>query len=198
VFIQAIKGSCSRPDDLKQALDRWEADLSAGAQGWLGTTAGVTDDGTFVGVVRFESAEAARANSERPEQGEWWATAEKAFDGSVEFHDCPDVTVLLDGGSDEAGFVQVIEGDVLDRKALEALDEDTSRLREMRPEIIGGTMAVDEGGHFVQTMAFTDEEAARKGEAEAAMPEDVAEKMAAALRPSAFHDLRGPWFSSPR
>ena len=37
------------------------------------------------------------------------------FDGSVEFHDSDDVTLLFNGGSDEAGFVQIIRGKVDDR-----------------------------------------------------------------------------------
>ena len=37
---------------------------------------------------------------------------EALFDGPVEFHDCDDVTLMMDGGSDEAGFVQIIRGKV--------------------------------------------------------------------------------------
>ena len=47
----------------------------------------MTDDGTLVLLARFESEEAARANSERPEQGEWWAETEKIFDGEPTFKD---------------------------------------------------------------------------------------------------------------
>ena len=32
------------------------------------------------------------------------------MDGPPEFHDCDDVTVWLGGGSDDAGFVQIIQG----------------------------------------------------------------------------------------
>src|SRR3712207_6644564 len=114
MFIQIIQGRCSRPDDLRAVLDRWTAELAPGAPGWLGGTYGFTDDGMFVGVVRFESREAASANAARPEQGEWWSQAEQCFDGPVEFHDCEDVALLFDGGSDRAGFVQVIRGRVED------------------------------------------------------------------------------------
>ena len=40
------------------------------------------------------------------------------FDGPVEFHDSDDVTLLFDGGSDDAGFVQVIRGKVDDAARL--------------------------------------------------------------------------------
>ena len=79
-------------------------------EGWLGGTYGFTDDDMFVGVVRFESREAAMANSSRPEQAQWWAEMEQLFDGPVEFHDCDNVMLMMDGGSDDAGFVQVIRG----------------------------------------------------------------------------------------
>ena len=41
---------------------------------------------------------------------------------------------------------------------------DTGDLRAMRPEIIGGTLALKADGTFFQTIYFTDEESARKGE----------------------------------
>ena len=37
----------------------------------------------------------------------WWAGAEALFDGSCEIHESEDVSMMLDGGSDDAGFVQV-------------------------------------------------------------------------------------------
>ena len=47
-------------------------------------TGGVADDGTAIQVVRFESQEAAEANSARPEQGAWWDETSKLFDGDVD------------------------------------------------------------------------------------------------------------------
>ena len=41
-------------------------ELGPGAIGWLGGTYGFTDDDMFVGVVRFETREAAMANSGDP------------------------------------------------------------------------------------------------------------------------------------
>ena len=57
--------------------------------GWLdrllGGTAGVTEDGRFIAVVRFESEEDARRNRDRPEQDRWWSETAKLFDGSPHF-----------------------------------------------------------------------------------------------------------------
>jgi hypothetical protein len=47
----------------------------------------VTEDGRFVALARFESAEAARRNIDRPEQGQWWTETAKLFPSEVTFRD---------------------------------------------------------------------------------------------------------------
>jgi hypothetical protein len=198
MFIQYIQGKCQRPADLRRLLDRWQAELGPGAPGWLGATYGFTDDGTSVAVVRFESHEKAMENSDRPEQGQWFNEVQKCYVGPVEFLDCGDVTTLLEGGSDSAGFVQVIRGRVLDPDRFKGLmsGSHAERLHEARPEIIGATLGIAEDGRFVQTIAFTDEESARRGE-QIDMPEDVREELSAAMADPAYIDLHEPWFASP-
>ena len=41
---------------------------------------------------------------------------------------------------------------------------DTETLHEMRPEILGATLAIEADGTFTETVAFTDEASARAGE----------------------------------
>ena len=195
MFIQIIQGRCSRPEELRRLGDRWTEELAPGAPGWLGGTYGFTDDGMFVGVVRFDSRENAMANADRPEQGAWWAEAEKCFDGTPEFHDCDDITLMLDGGSDGAGFVQVMRGKVEDPERLKAMLADTDMLHEMRPDIIGATLAIEEDGTFTETVAFTDEESARRGES-TAMPDELRREMESVMRDVQFLDLHDPWFTS--
>src|SRR6478736_3942805 len=120
MFIQIIQGTCTRQQDLRAVLDRWPQELGPGADGWLGGTYGFTDDDLFVAVVRFEDRAAAMKNSDRPEQGKWAEEMMASFDGPVEFHDCDDVVLLFGGGSDDAGFVQVIRGKVDDPARLRA------------------------------------------------------------------------------
>src|SRR5207302_285085 len=112
MFIQVIQGKVADEAGLQRQMDRWNEQLMPGAieRGYLGSTSGATDDGTFIALARFDSADAARANSERPEQGEWWAETAKCFDGEVMFMDCDGVQTWLAGGSDDAGFVQIMEG----------------------------------------------------------------------------------------
>lgn len=194
MFIQIIQGPCTRQDEVHALLDEWRRDLSPSATGWLGGTYGFTDDGQLMAVVRFESREAAAANSSRPEQGAWAERLNELMDGPLEFHDSDDVTLLMDGGSDQAGFVQVIRGRVDDPDRLKAMLADTTSLHEMRPDILGGTLAIEPDGTFTETVAFVTEEAARAGE-QMEPPPEVREEFEYAMKDATFYDLRHPWFA---
>lgn len=197
MFIQIIQGRCTRPDELRTMLEQWREELAPDAPGWLGGTYGFTDDDLFVGVVRFESREAAMANSGRPEQGAWAERMTALMDGPMEYHDCDDVTLMMDGGSDSAGFVQVIRGRVDDPARVKAMLADTETLHTMRPDIIGGTLAFEEDGTFTETVAFTDEAAAREGERkDMEMPGEEREAFESMMRSATFYDLHRPWFVS--
>jgi len=198
VFIQIIQGKCTRQEELRALADQWREEMAPTADGWLGGTYGFTDDDQFVGVIRFESREAAMRNSERPEQGEWAQRMTAVLDGPVEYHDCDDVTLMLDGGSDDAGFVQVIRGKVDDPQKLKSLMGDTDMLHELRPEILGATLAIESDGTYTETVAFTDEQSARAGEGKEMpdMPAEVRETLETAMQGATFYDLHHPWFAS--
>ena len=199
MFIQVIQGQCNDADQLHRRMDLWREELEPGAMGFLGGTYGLTDDNEFIGVVRFDSKESAMRNSNRPEQGAWWSETERYFDGPATFHDCDDVQLMLDGGSDDAGFVQVIEGRLDDsERALQSMRESGDAVRRVRPDIIGGLIALAPDGRFTQVVYFTSEEEARKGEAAEApeLDERMAESMSL-LSDLTYVDLRQPRLSSP-
>jgi hypothetical protein len=196
VFIQVNHGKCTRQDELRAVGESWRDELGGGAVGWLGGTFGFTEGDDFLGIVRFESREAAMANSQRPEQGAWAQRMGALLDGPPEFHDCDDVTSFLDGGSDAAGFVQVISGHTDDAGPMRAMLADTTDLHEMRPEILGGTFALTDDGTFFQTVYFTDEDSARQGEA-LEPPAEVREALSTIMAGATFYDLHKPWFESP-
>jgi hypothetical protein len=203
VFVQVFQGQVSDAEQMREALEDWVQRLAPGAEGWLGSTAGVADDGTLIGVARFESAEAARRNSGRAQQGEWFSGVEKLFTQGVEFHDCGEVYVARRGGSDEAGFVQVMQGRTGDMARVREL---TSRLDrdypDLRPDLLGYITAVHDGenGAFTQILYFTSEEEARAGE-RGEMPAESAEVLREAMeliQDLRYYDLREPWLHSPR
>jgi hypothetical protein len=201
MFVQIIEGKVRDKDKLRSQLDKWHQDIAPGATGYLGSTGGVAADGTFIGAVRFESAEAAQANSDRPEQGAWFEETAQGFEGEARFADCSDVDTIGRGGSDDAGFVQVIQGtgdrDAM-RAAAEGLDEFFARVR---PDVLGGYVAWEGGGRFTQIVYFSSESEARKGEQERdsqMSPEDTERmnKLMSAVQFERYIDLPEPWLRS--
>jgi hypothetical protein len=199
MFVQVIRGKAADPADMRAAMDRWQGQLREGAIGWLGSTAGVADDGEFVAVARFESAESARANSERPEQDAWWREMVGHLEGEPTVGDCERVEIWPAEPSDDAGFVQVIEGRISDAdRAMQLMRESGDAVRQARPDIIGGLIALAPDGRFTQVVYFTSEEEARKGEAAEApeLDERMTEAMSS-LSDLTYVDLRQPWLTSP-
>ncbi|MET0144953.1 MAG: hypothetical protein ABW328_09235 [Ilumatobacteraceae bacterium] len=172
------------------------SDLRPGAPGFLGSTAGVTDGGDAVAFARFETASDAKANSERPEQGQWWAETEKCFDGEVRFTDSDDVDVLLAGGSSDAQFVQVMKGKDMDRDRVRDLDEQfEAHAASFRPDLLGGIRMWTGPDSYIEVAYFTNEGDARQGESREP-PAELAAQMGefeAMMANVEFIDLREPW-----
>ncbi len=167
MFVQIIQGRVKDPALLHRQIEQWRREIKPGATGYLGSTSGVSSDGRAIVLVRFESEEAARANSSRPEQGAWWARTESAFEGAPEFHDCGEVDTLFGGGSDAAGFVQVIQAGAADKAGMRQLiGEMDTRLRQLRPDILGISVCWHDDGGVTQAVYFSSEEEARRGEKE--------------------------------
>lgn len=192
MFIQVVQGRCTRRDELRTAMQETMQEMAPG-EGFLGGTYGFTDDNELVAVTRFSDREAAMASSARPEAEAASQRMMTLMDGPVRFHNCDDVTIFLDGGSDRAGFVQIIQGRIDDPRRLKAMLADARLLHQLRPEMIGGTLAVEEDGTFTQTVAFTDEDAARRDE-KVTPPPDVQDELTSALRGATYYDLHEPWF----
>lgn len=102
MFVQMIHGVISDEAGLRQSIDRLVNDLEAEAVGHLGTTAGTCDDGTFVAVFRFDSADAATKNSARPQQQLWWIEVESFFDGDLTLTEYTDPAPVTGSPADEA------------------------------------------------------------------------------------------------
>jgi hypothetical protein len=202
MFVQVIQGQVSDAAAVRSAFDRWIQDLAPGADAWLGSTAGVTDDGRFIAIARFESEQAARRNSDRPEQDAWWSETAKLFTGGATFTDSTDVTVDITGNPDDAGFVQVIQGRSSDpARATELMGQDSTEWAAFRPDIIGSVGAGHAGGAYTTVVYFTSEEAAREGERKEMPPTlkaQMDEMSALNVGTPDFFDLREPWLYSPR
>ncbi len=202
MFVQVIRGQVTDPEQVHAALDRWSEQLAAGAPGWLGSTAGVTEDGQFVALARFESEEAARRNSDRPEQHQWWVETSKLFAGDVTFSDSSDVDVDVNGNPDEAGFIQVMQGRGSDpERARELMAQNPDDWAAFRPDVIGSVAVGQEGAAYTMALYFTSEEAAREGERKEPPPQlkaQMEEMNQLSIGEPEFLDLRQPWLYAPR
>jgi hypothetical protein len=201
MFAQVIQGPVTDREALHAAFDRWVEELAPGSIGWLGTTAGVTEDGTCVVIARFEDAEQAKANSDRPEQDRFWAETSKLFTGEVTFLDSSDVVVDLQGDPDEAGFVQVIRGRTSDpARVRELMTQDPDEWASFRPDILG-SVSVSSGDAYTAVIYFTSEAEAREGEKKE-MPERMKAQMeemnSLEVGEPTFLDLKDPWLYSPK
>jgi hypothetical protein len=194
MFVQVIEGTTSNPEAMIAAGEEWQRSIRPGAVGYLGVTAGVAEDGKTFTLARFQDEASARANSERPEQGEWYEKhLTSAFDSPPTFTESSDVEELMGGGSNDAGFVQVMKSSGVDRAEVQRLDQVFEQHLGQRPDIIGGIRVWTGTDSCIEVMYFTSEAEARKGEA-AEMSEELQKAMAdfEGMGSTEFIDLKDP------
>ena len=173
MFVQIIEGTSSNPDALTAAGDAWQEEVRPKAIGYLGVTAGVGAGGKAFTIVRFQDEASARANSELPEQGAWFEKhLATAYDSPPAFTESSDVEEFMGGGSNDAGFVQIMKSKKVDRAKLEEMDKTFEKFAGERPDILGGLRAWTGADSCVDVMYFTSEADARKGE-QAEMPDEL-------------------------
>ena len=168
MFIQVVMGKIVDSDTFNEVGPRWDTDVRPAAKGYLGGTVGTTADGRFFVSSRWESADAAAANDDRPEQTKWYSEFAPAV-SDVEYHDCPTVLVTGKGNKDDAGFVQVMVGTIKDQAKFDGLndriDEMDEAFSDWRSDVLGDVMAVcEDHQHFYDVIYFTSEAEARVGE----------------------------------
>jgi hypothetical protein len=193
MFVQVIQGHVSDAAQVRVQLDRWVEEVAPGAVGWLGSTSGVTDDGRLVALARFESDEAARQNSDRPEQTAWWEQTATLFTGEPVFHDSTSVEVDTPGDP--------LQGRSSDPdRARELMANDPTDWQEFRPDILGTVWVGHDGNAWTMAIYFTSEESAREGEQKEPPPqlqEMMKEMDTLTIGEPVFFDLRDPWLHAP-
>jgi hypothetical protein len=103
------------------------------------------------------------------------------------------VDVLFDGGSDAAGFVQVMQGRAKDQNQMRSQEREMEpELRKVRPDLIGGIVAWHGDGAFTEVVYFPSEEVARQGEAAMANTPVVEKFMSLIDGDLTFYDLTTP------
>jgi hypothetical protein len=190
MFVQVFQGQLADADLWRRQTAIWRSEIRPRTRGFLGFTSGITASGYAITMARFESAELAAADSDLPEQGAWFEQTSKAFAGEVIFHDCTDVDLMLGGGSDQAGFVQFMQGRSLDQQAMRTSSpEMEAELRQLRPDLLGGVIGWHGDGGFTQASYFTSEADARKNEQAMAESPMFSEYMKLLDGTPTFYDL---------
>jgi hypothetical protein len=201
MFVQVFQGPVSDAAKARAQMEKWVSEQSRDAVGWLGSTAGVTDDGMLVALARFESEELAQRNSNRPGQGAWWAEMAALFTAEPEFRNSTSVEVTEVGDLDSAGFVQVMQGRSSDPgRARELMAQEPEEFRELRPDVLGDVSVEHPDGEWTMAIYFTSEAEAREGEQKEPPPEmkAIMEEMdRLTVDGPRYHDLRDPWLHSP-
>jgi hypothetical protein len=196
MFLQLHRATVTDTDAAHECLDRWATALRSDP-GWLGTTAGVTDDGQSFTVTRYASAGAVHGAETRGAREAWHAEMSHLSAHPVSCQDCGQVITQLRGDSPDARFVQLLQGHLADLDRLEhALEVAGPWEADARSDIIGGLLGLHGDGGFTQVVYFTSEEDARAGESREA-PEQTGE-VGALVSDLAFFDLRSPWAYAPR
>jgi hypothetical protein len=202
MFIQVIQGQVADPERVKGALDLWQRYTAPGAIGWLGSTVGVTDDGRLIAVIRFSSPDAARRNSDRPEQIGWWTHTSTLFTTEPTLSESDNVALDLVGDPDRAGFVQIMRGRGTNpERVRELMTQGSTDWASFRPDILGSVGALHPDGGYTMCMYFTSEAEARAGERKEpppALKAQMEQMSALQAGPPEFFDLKRPWLMSPR
>jgi hypothetical protein len=193
MFVQVIEARTKDAAGVIEHGKRWQQELRPGATGYLGSTSGVTADGRSIAVVRFEDEAAAQANADRPEQTAWFEGFLKLIDGEPTFANSSDATEFMGGGSNDAGFVQVMKSTGVDRAQVERMDAAFEQFSGQRPDLIGGLRIWTGSDSCIDVAYFTSEAEARQGE-KAEMPEDMQKLMSefTTLGETEYLDLSDP------
>ena len=86
-FVQIIEFSTSKPDEMKQLADEWEAAAAGQRTARRRTLCKDRDNpGRYVNIVSFDSYEDAMANSELPVTQEFARKMTELCDGPATFH----------------------------------------------------------------------------------------------------------------
>ena len=196
MFVQVIQGSAKDATGMREQWKRWQQELDASVDGYLGATAGVADDGTFVAMVRFESEAAARRNAAGDVQRAWWRRAREHLDDVV-VQGSTRTDIWNRGGSDHAGFVQIRQGVSSDPARLRDLyvNQQPVRMGPFRPEVLGGLFAWHGDNRFTLSAYFTSEHEARSGENLHEFASFFAD-IDAVMQDLTYVDLREPWLST--
>jgi hypothetical protein len=198
MFVLKVEARTTQPDALRKHVLTFPAEVGRHATGWLGNTAGVSPDGDFILLMRFESEEAAWITMDLPENTRWWEICGQHLDTKPAFIGSTDVTGILSGGSDEAAAVRVIRG-----RASQGFRDSLQQLgaipRDERTDVIGGIVAWHDEDQFTEVLYLKSKDftTSRQPATAAAPFRRLLDDHDASIQGASVLDLKEPWLMSP-
>lgn len=151
---------------VRELAERWQREIAPETDGWLATTAGISDDGEFVSLLRFASEEAVRRNAESERQRRWWEEFRQYVSGDVSIVETSSAAAFGDSRPDaDVGYVHVVQGearimiDILEGVA----EHEEHHIREHHLPLLGGIIVDHGGDRFTEFMYFPSEDEKGRG-----------------------------------
>ena len=200
MFVQIIQGHVRDPEQVKAAIDAWVRDLSPGADGWINSTGGVTDDGQFIGLACFTDLNRPTATANGPSRASG-GSARRSSSTARSRSTTPTTWSPTTRATRTGRFVQIVQGQGRDRdRALTLLLRDSDEWARFRPEVLGTTACSYGDGEYTVAVYFTNEQDARAAERKQLPPhlaEEMAEVRRLQVRETSYFDLHTPWIEAP-
>lgn len=202
IYVEIIQARVKDPAGVQEVYARWVRDVAPGADGWLASTAGISDEGEFIAVVRFASEQAARLNRSRPQQDSWWREMSQQLADDARFIDCAAVATFGEDRPGDPGFVQAVQGQAAKLPGvLEQVAETAQHhIFEHHLDVLGGLIADHGDGGFTEVVYYPSPEAARHGESGNVADRDVTlvERLAGFVADLRYLNLADPWHHRAR
>jgi predicted regulator of Ras-like GTPase activity (Roadblock/LC7/MglB family) len=167
MFLLVLSGRVSDRAEARTLWETWQREVAPRTPGWLGDTAGISELGEFVALVRFKTPDAGRRAFTRPDNAAWWQDFAATFDGDLSIEAASDLDAFTKGEFDNAGCVLFVRGrtsQVAEVRKLNGLLQ--SEARDRCPDIIADVFAWHGDGRFTEAIYFFSEEEARRAEAD--------------------------------
>lgn len=192
MFTEATIGETGDASGVQAAWNRYLSGLRQ-HDAYLGATSGAAEGGTFVGIVRFTSAEGTRAEGIRMARETWLADA--PFRVAPQHLACPTVEIRFGDIPRSAGFVQVeVFKGVRDVDEFRDVADGWEQLSDLRPDLLCVIVGYTDEETIIATNHFTSESEARAAEATVPPPEavELVERWNAIVDRIDYIDLREP------
>lgn len=194
--LQILQGPVRDRSGVRNVFDQWFDNVAPDAEGWLNSTAGLSDD-EFVALFTFASAEAVRRVEQRPDHQAWRQDLEQELADGLTVRSSENVAAFGDTRPDDAGFVVVAQGQTtgLGQALGRVTEHEQHHIREHHLPVLGGVIADHGEGWFTELIYFPSVQEAQADEAKEVPKEGLTmmERIGQPLTELRYLELHNPW-----